>query len=146
MSAAEGLEPYFLDTNILVYAFDHTAPAKRETANTLIRDALSTRQGMISSQVVQEFLSAALRRFVTPMTVDACREHLAAVLLPLCDHYPSPATYEHAIEIVAETGYNLYDALILAAAVESGCRTLLTEDLQHGRVVQGVMIVNPFAG
>lgn len=141
---AELSEKYFLDTNILIYAFDQSAPVKREIANALVRDAASTRRGLISSQVVQEFLHAALRRFKTPMTMEACRDYLDAVLLPLCDHYPSPFTYRQTVEIVEETGYAIYDALIIAAAIESGCRTLLTEDLQHGRTVRGLRIVNPF--
>ena len=46
--------------------------------------------------------------------------------------------------VMQETGYTIYDALIVTAAIESGCNTLLTEDLQHGRVIQSVRIVNPF--
>jgi predicted nucleic acid-binding protein len=136
---------FFLDTNLLVYAFDRSDPAKQHVAAQLVRDAILTGRGVISTQVVQEFLYTAQRKFKQPMTIAECRGHLQTVLEPLCRHFPSISTYERTLFIAEETGYSFYDALIVTAAVESGCRSLLTEDLQHGRVVQGVTIVNPFA-
>ena len=144
MSVADEPGFFFLDTNILVYALDRNEPAKQRIAEQLIGDALGKRRGIISTQVVQEFISLALRKFERPMTVAECGEYLQAVLLPLCRHFPSISTCGRALLIVQETGYTFYDALILTAAIESGCHTLLTEDLQHGRVVQGVTILNPF--
>ncbi|WP_374689624.1 PIN domain-containing protein [Promineifilum sp.] len=145
MSAVDEPDLFFLDTNVLIYVFDQTAPAKQVIAERLVREALNSGHGTISAQVVQEFLYAALRKFERPMTIPECREHLRTVLQPLCRYFPAPSSYDRALLIVQETGYSLYDALIVTAALESGCRTLLTEDLQHGRVVQGVTIVNPFA-
>jgi len=72
-------------------------------------------------------------------------EFLNKILWPLCGHIPSREFYERALRIKAETGYAFYDALIVTAAVESGCRVLYSEDLQHDRVVQSVRIMNPFA-
>jgi predicted nucleic acid-binding protein len=135
----------FLDTNILVYSFDHTSPKKQTLAQTLIRQSLSTQRGAISTQVVQEFINVALKRFPRRLTVPECRVYTSTVLLPMCKHFPSLATFDHALLLQEEAGYSFYDALILAASIELGCTTLLSEDLQDGRTIRGVKIVNPFA-
>lgn len=145
MSVADEPGLFFLDTNILAYAFDRTAPRKLKIAEQLLADALETRRGIISTQVVQEFITLALRKFSTPMSVAECREYLHTVLLPLCHYFPSLSTYDRALLVVERTGYHLNDALIVTTAIESGCRTLYSEDLQHGRDIQGLSIVNPFA-
>jgi predicted nucleic acid-binding protein len=145
MNAAEIEGYFFLDTNVFIYAHDQSAPAKQRQAAQLIRDALSTGRGMISTQVIQEFLHTAAHKFEQPMTIAECRGHLQNVLEPLCTYIPSVSTYDHALRIVEATGFTLYDALILTAAIESGCRILLTEDLQHGRQIEGLTILNPFA-
>lgn len=144
MSVAEPVELFFLDTNILIYVFDRTAPEKQGEAAKLVRQAVLTGQGLISTQVVQEFLHAARRKFERPMTLDERRQHLELVLAPLCQYFPSISSYDRALLIADETGYAFYDALIVTAAVESGCRILYSEDLQHDRVIQGVRTVNPF--
>jgi predicted nucleic acid-binding protein len=69
MSVADLRGLFFLDTNILVHSFDHTAPYKQQIARQLIQDALSTQRGIISTQVLQEFLDVARRRFVRPMVL-----------------------------------------------------------------------------
>jgi len=69
------------------------------------------------------------------MSFEECHKHLQDVLQPLCAYFPSISTYDRALLIVEETGFHFYDALIVAAAVESGCGVLLTEDLQHGRKI-----------
>lgn len=145
MSVADEPGLFFLDTNILAYVFDRTAPRKLKIAEQLLADALETRRGIISTQVVQEFIVLALRKFSTPMSVAECREYVDTVLLPLCQYFPSLSTYDRALIVVERTGYQFYDALIVTAAIESGCRTLYSEDLQHGRDIQGLSIVNPFA-
>ena len=146
MSAAEEQNYFFLDTNVLVYLFDPDAPAKQAVARRLLEEAVHSRRGTISTQVVQEFVHLALRKFQRPMTIAECREYLQTVLLPLCQHFPSISTYDRAMLVMQETGYTIYDALIVTAAIESGCNTLLTEDLHHGRVIQSVRIINPFLG
>ena len=135
---------FFLDTNVFVYSFDDSAPQKQQTARGLIRDALGTQRGVISAQVMQEFLNVALRKFVQPMTIAESRDYMKITLLPLCRHYPSALFYDRALLLKEATGFSFYDSLIIAAAVDTGCSTLLSEDLQDGRTVQGVKIVNPF--
>jgi predicted nucleic acid-binding protein len=144
MNGAETEGPFFLDTNILIYAVDEDSPAKQQIALEWVREAIMSGRGIISIQVVQEFLSVARRKFKRPMTIEECRGHIRNVLEPLCAYFPSITTMDRALLIMEETGYSLYDALIVTAATESGCYTLLTEDLQHGRVIQGVTILNPF--
>jgi predicted nucleic acid-binding protein len=145
MSVDELSGLFFLDTNVLVYSFDLTSPAKQKVAQQLISAALRTQRGLISTQVVQEFLNLALRKFARPFTVSECREYLKTVLLPLCQHHPNINFYDHALAIREETGYTLYDALVVAAAIEAGCAVLLSEDLHSGRNVRGLVIQNPFA-
>jgi predicted nucleic acid-binding protein len=77
-------------------------------------------RAVISTQVVQEFLNVALRKFTHPMTVSEGREYLRKVLLPLCQHTPSPRFYDQALLLREEVGLSFYDALIVQAALESG--------------------------
>jgi predicted nucleic acid-binding protein len=135
---------FFLDTNVLVYSFDPASPDKQWIAQRLLTESLRTQRGVISSQVVQEFLNLALRKFARPMSITDARDYLRSVLTPLCHHFPSIDFYDRALLVQIETGFSLYDALIVTAAIEAGCSALLSEDLQHGRTVQGVAILNPF--
>jgi predicted nucleic acid-binding protein len=135
---------FFLDTNVFVYAFDSDSTGKASKANELIRKALKDREGVISTQVVQEFLNVAIRKFRKPLTIPDCKQYLAAVLLPLCTVYPDEHLYREALDIRAETGYSFYDCLILAGADSAGCDTVFSEDLQAGRSVKNLEIVNPF--
>jgi len=144
MNVAELRGLFFLDTNIFVYSFDQDSPLKQITAQNLIREALRTQRGVISTQVVQEFLSVALRKFAHPLTVSESREYLKTVLMPLCRHNPSMDFYDRALLLREETGFAFYDALVIAAAVESECSTLLSEDLQHRQKVRTLTILNPF--
>jgi predicted nucleic acid-binding protein len=144
MNVADLRGLYFLDTNVLVYSFDPDSASKQSVAQKLIMEGLRTQRGVISTQVVQEFLNVATRKFSHPLSVSESREYLRTVLSPLCRHAPSVEFYDRALLLREEVGYSLYDTLIVAAAVETGCSTLLSEDLQHGRNIRDVRIVNPF--
>jgi predicted nucleic acid-binding protein len=144
MNGGENGGLFFLDTNILVYALATNEPRKQPVAAALIQQALSTRRGYISTQVVQEFLNLATRRATPAFTASEALDYLNKVLWPLCGHFPSKAFYERALQVRYETGYSFYDALIVAAAAQLGCERLITEDLQHGRAIQGLTILNPF--
>ncbi|MFA6961519.1 MAG: PIN domain-containing protein [Opitutaceae bacterium] len=134
---------FFLDTNVLVYAFDQTAPAKRDRARELIRGDLDW---VISWQVVQEFCAVALHRFAVPLTTDALREYLDVVALPRCQVMPTGDLYRQALTVQAITGYRFYDSLVVASALAAGARRLYSEDLQHGRKIGELVIENPFLG
>ena len=144
MSAVEAQGLFFLDTDIFAYSFDSMSLQKQGIALALIHQALQSQRGVISTQVIQEFLNVGLRKFPQPLSLIEARTYLHAVLLPLCVHFPSAPFYERAILLQAETGYSWYDALIVTAALELGCSNLFSEDLQHDRVIQGMVIGNPF--
>jgi predicted nucleic acid-binding protein len=135
---------HFLDTNVFVYSFDHSQPGKQERALALIAEALQSGDGLISSQVIQEFLNVATRKFTTPVKMADCQAYLVKVLHPLCQVYPDLALYETSLELQQETGYSFYDSLTLAGALRGGCAILYSEDLQAGQQVRGIKIVNPF--
>jgi len=135
---------FFLDTNLFVYTFDHSAPAKQRIARQWVRQALTTRRGVISSQVVQEFMNVALAKFDRPLGISEAREYLREVLQPLCQQFSSIPGYDHALLIREQTGYSWFDALIVAAAIEAKSTWLITEDLEHGRKIGTVTIHNPF--
>ncbi len=137
---------YFLDTNILVYSFDRTAPEKQKRAVNLIDAAIEEGAGVISSQVVQEFLNVATKKFSVKLTRRDVHMCLEDILLPLCAVYPSPSIYARSLDISEETGLSFYDSMIIAGAKESGCGVVYSEDLQHGRTVGGLKIVDPFKG
>jgi predicted nucleic acid-binding protein len=135
---------FFLDTNVLVYSFDQDNPLKRDRAAGLIAEALEESRGVISTQVVQEFLNAALRKFSRPLSHPDAQRYLTVVLEPLCAVFASVELYHRAIEISGRWKYPFYDALIIASALEAGCSILYSEDLQHGQRIGPLKILNPF--
>ena len=131
----------FLDTNILVYAFDKDSPAKRLKALSLIKPEAPW---IISWQVIQEFSSVGLHKFKVPLDAGFLGDLLETILWPHYRILPSQPLYQRAIELRKETQYRFYDCLIVAAALESGAKILYSEDLQDGRVIGDLKIVNPF--
>jgi predicted nucleic acid-binding protein len=101
-------------------------------------------EGIISYQVVQEFFSVAFRRFPQAMSVAEAEQYLVTVLRPLLAVHSSPTLYFEALRIAEKHRLSWYDSLIVAAALEGNCETLYSEDLQHGRTIEGLRIENPF--
>jgi len=134
----------FLDTNIFVYVFDTTAPHKQQRARQLVKQCLADGTGVIGHQVVQEFANVALHRMRRPMTTAECDRTLAELLLPMLRVGFSPELVRSALAIQQETRYQWYDSLVVAAALETRCDVLHSEDLQHGQLVRGLRIDNPF--
>lgn len=135
---------FFIDTNIFVYSFDQTAPAKARLASQVIRRALTTQKGVISFQVVQEFFNVALRRFSHPMNAADAEQYFAVTLRPLLAIHSSPALYLEALHYQSRHKLSWYDSLIAAAAQQAQCEVLLTEDLQHGQQFGSLRVENPF--
>ena len=131
----------FLDTNVLVYAFDWTAPEKRLVAQEMIQREMDW---CISWQVVQEFSNLALHRFRKPMQPKDLCDYLNIVLLPNCRVMPTSAIYEQALRIQSQAQYCFYDSLIVGAALASGAKQLYSEDLQPSGLLGDLEIVNPF--
>jgi predicted nucleic acid-binding protein len=131
----------FLDTNVLVYAYDLDAPTKRATAMSLVQDGWRTPGGTaVSVQVLQELHVNLVRRGRTP-------EEAARVVSDF-GHWPvienTWPLLVAAMQSQVRWQISLWDALILEAARESGARELYTEDLNHGQDYGGVRVVNPF--
>ncbi len=137
-------DKFFLDTNILVYSFDLSAPSKCDKAKELIYSALKDANGIISFQVVQEFLNFSLKKAKTPMTDQQAQQYYSKVLKPLCLIHSSEQLYRKALSLKSPVQCGWYDAVILASAILSDAKKLYSEDFQTGRTIEGVKIVNPF--
>lgn len=136
---------YFLDTNVFVYELDRTNTRKQKLATELVERTLALRGGIVSYQVVQEFLSVALRKFPNTLSAADARTYMDTVLMPICEIFPDSALFSDAISIAEQTGWRFYDSLIVASAARAKCKVLFSEDLQVGRKIRGVEIRNPFA-
>jgi predicted nucleic acid-binding protein len=97
-----------------------------------------------STQVVQEFLNVATSKFSVPMKLSDAQQYLHDVLSPLCSVFPSIDLFRQALIIQQDTHYSFYDSLIIGGALQAGCETLYSEDLQHGQQVRDLRILNPF--
>ena len=133
---------YFIDSNVFVYLFDETNEHKRERAVRLVRQALENDSGCISYQVVQETINVLTRKLdVVP---DDARKLLDRTLAPLWKVNPTRTLYDRGLDMQTRYRFSFYDSLIVAAALEAGCKTLYTEDLKHGQRIEGVTVTNPF--
>jgi predicted nucleic acid-binding protein len=92
--------PFFLDTNIFVYSFDSRFPDKKRIAIELVRYALQSQTGVISTQVVQEFLNVATGKLEVPFRARDAKDYLSQVLAPLCQVFP---TFDMAFRFVSST-------------------------------------------
>jgi len=135
---------FFLDTNILVYTFDDTAPDKQLKAQALVERALEHKTGVISYQVTQEFINVATRKFTPPLSTAQALRYLHEVLEPLCGVFSGNELYRKAIGIQERWRYSFYDSLIIASALSAGCKTLYSEDLQASQSIESLTIVDPF--
>jgi predicted nucleic acid-binding protein len=134
----------FLDTNVIVYAFDQSFPEKAKIAQRLITDGAADKQAIISYQVVQEFVNVALRGFRLTIPRSDLESFVLTALLPMMAISSSPSLLIEALRLHGENQLSWYDALIVAAALQGGCRVLYTEDLQHGQCFRNLAIQNPF--
>ncbi len=134
----------FLDSNIFVYAFDETDERKRGIAQALILRSLRDVTGVISHQVVQEVLNVITTKMERPVRHDDAVRYFRTTLKPMWSVYPSEDLLTRALEVRARYGYGFYDSLIVSAAIQGGCATLYSEDMQHDQVIDTVRIVDPF--
>lgn len=131
MSAAD-----FFDSNILLY-WPITGTEKAARVESLLADG-----GTISIQVLNEFAAVSLRKF--GKTMPQIREALA-IIRSVCEIVsPSVATHEHGLDIAERYKFSIYDSMLLASALEAGCRTFYSEDLHDGQRIGSLTIRNPF--
>jgi predicted nucleic acid-binding protein len=130
----------FLDTNVLIYA------VMQDDARSARAEELLAFGGIISVQILNEFVSVARRKIEMPWSDVTEALNAFRVLCP----DPIPITieiHEAGLKIAEKHGYNIYDALVVAAAIEAGCATLYSEDFQDGQIIDGQLTVrNPFVG
>jgi predicted nucleic acid-binding protein len=132
----------FFDTNVLAYADDKAAPAKQRRALELVAEHRRAGTGVVSLQVLQEYFVTVTRK----LNVDARVARRKVELLAEFDvAAPDVTDILAAIDLHRLHGFSFWDALILRAAKQAGCRVLLSEDMQETRELDGVLIVNPFS-
>ena len=131
----------FLDTNVLLYSDDRDAPGKRRRALDLLAEHRLARSGVVSLQILQEYFAAATRKLGVEAAIARRKVELFAnyhlVVLDVDDVLA-------AIDLYRLHQLAFWDALVVRAARQGGCSVLYTEDLQDGRSIDGVTIVNPF--
>lgn len=133
----------FIDTNILIYAHDDDAGDKQITAKNILAGLAKDRTGALSMQVLQEFYANVTRKLATPLP-----QKVARAIIDDFAHWcvvTTPEEIRLAFRIEDEATISFWDALIIAAAVKSGAARVLSEDLDHGQRIAGVLVVNPFA-
>jgi predicted nucleic acid-binding protein len=134
---------YFLDTNILVYAFDRSAGQKRALAVQRVESCWEHENGGISIQVLQEFFVTVTRKIATPLDHQTARQ-VVADLAQWRFHAPGASDLLHAIDLQRDYRLSFWDAQIVQSAASLGCGQLLSEDFNHGQLYAGVQVVNPF--
>lgn len=133
----------FVDTNILIYAHDLDAGAKHERAAAVVRQTWEEECGMLSTQVLQEFYVNVTRKIPSPISAAKARGILSNYLAWQIE-VNGPSTILRASEIEERYQLTFWDSMIVAAAAQGGAERILTEDLNHGQVIEGVKIENPF--
>ncbi len=135
------MRPFF-DTNILIYSVDRDETVKSGPASELIETHLVRGKGAISVQVLREFYSAS-RRLGSPLSDEQARE--------MVDYFATFRTLSEdsgmvlgAVRRTGELSISFWDALIVEAALKSGADRLFTEDMQHGQIIEGMRVENPF--
>ena len=132
----------FIDTNVLLYADAGDAGDKQRLAVALIRSHMVEASGVVSTQVLQEFAAAGLRKLGLPLELVRARLEFFAGFEVIS---ASPKAILQALDVRQRWNLSFYAALIVQAAQASGCTELLTEDLHAGANFNGVRVVNPFA-
>ncbi len=140
MSAETG--PFFVDTNILVYAHDRDAGGRHERAYRVMAELWQSGAGTLSTQVLQEFYVTVTRKIPSPLSPARAR----ALIEPYTSWHvetAEPADVLRASEIRERHQLSFWDALIIAIADKAGANVLYSEDLNNGQSIEGLTIVNP---
>jgi predicted nucleic acid-binding protein len=129
---------HFLDTNVLIYAVARNDP-RASTAEALLASG-----SVVSIQSLNEFVSVARRKL--GMSWKQVNQFLDLICILCPDPVPiSLDTHKAAVAIAEKYGYSIYDALVASAALEAGCKTLYSEDLQDGQIINRQLTIrNPF--
>lgn len=133
----------FLDTNVLVYAHDATAGEKRQIAVELVIRLGRERRGVLSVQVLTEFVVTVTRKIPEPLSLETAAQ-LADDFATWNVYRPEAMDIGRAARIAARYDISLWDAFIIHAAAQMDAGIVWTEDLNHGQIYDGVVVKNPF--
>jgi predicted nucleic acid-binding protein len=133
----------FVDTNILIYAYNVDAHSKHEIAKGLLRELWTRRTGVLSLQVLQEFYVNVTRKIPSPLSKQSARAAVNTYLSWCAE--TTTAEIAAAFQIEDESRISFWDALIVACAAKAGADRILSEDFSAGQRIAGVLIENPFA-
>ena len=133
----------FVDTNVLIYAYDLRAGSKHERARQLVGELWRDGRGTLSTQVLQEFYVNVRRKSGQPISEEVCRALIADYLAwePIVN---DGAAVLEAIDVGRRSRISFWDALIVVAATKSGASVIYSEDFNHGRKFGSVQVLNPF--
>ncbi len=137
---------FFFDTNILIYLFDKTAKQKVKRATELVESVTGEGRGVLSLQVIQEFVNVMRRGQKPPMSVTQCRIFVGELTERFELVRQTPDLLIRGLHIHEAFQISWYDSLIVAAAEAGECDVLYSEDMSHGQAYGSVMVLNPFAG
>ena len=132
-----------VDTNIIIYAHDLDAGSKHDVAATIIENLWEEKSGILSTQVLQEFYVNITRKIATPLSPAQARGIIENYLVWHLE-LNGPETILLASEIEERYNLSFWDSMIVAAARNAQAEKILTEDLNPGQIVEGILIENPF--
>ena len=133
----------FLDTNILVYAYDRSAGNKHTVSFQLMEGCWVNANGCLSIQVLQEFYVCVTRKIASPLDYQVARQ-IVADLANWRLHSPEASDLLQAIDFQHSYHLSFWDAMVLQSATRLGCKQLFSEDLNHGQTYGEVKVINPF--
>jgi len=132
----------FVDTNILVYAHDLSAGRRHDRARAVVESLWENETGVISTQVFQEFYVTITRKIKHPLHPARAREIIRNYLAwPI--QINDPEMTIRASEIEEKHKLSFWDSMIIAAAMQMHAKKIITEDLNHGQIIEGIEIENP---
>ena len=136
---------FFVDTNLLVYAYDSSAGKKWKTSSEILSLLWTHRTGILSTQVIQELFVSLTQKVKHPILPETAREIISDLLRwPLVIN--DGVNILRAIDLRIKYHFSFWDSMILQAAMASKSEFLLSEDFEDGQVIESVTIVNPFLG
>jgi predicted nucleic acid-binding protein len=133
----------FIDTNVLIYAHDIDANAKHEIAKAVLRELWSERTGVLNMQVLQEFYIDVTQKIASPLSKELARLVVSSYAIWCTETTPTEISAAFRIEDESRIGF--WDAMLVSSAAKSGATRILSEDLNDGQWIAGILVENPFA-
>ncbi len=140
-----GSSAFFLDTNVLVYAYDPAEVNKRTRAITLLDQLGSQQRGAISAQVLGEFFVTVTRKIMPPLTLEEAEQSIINYIRTWTVYDLTKHVVAEAVRGMRQHQLPYWDSLIWATAKRHGVPNVLSEDFSDGRLIEGVRFLNPFA-